>query len=166
MNLLKEIEAVVEIWQTQLQQVLRQIQAIYAEGPLLDGWLDTEESSAPAPADPTTLRNAETAQLMSYVESVCHTQPQTMPTAADLAGTSTKRYRLCGLDADGRLWSRPCPPDQLASVSLAIARYRKLRLLLNHKEQLEIRLRQAAEALIEAQERLQTLFPPAEAKNN
>lgn len=166
MHLLKEIEAVVETWQSQLQQVLRQIQSIYAEGPLVDGWLDTEESPSVSTADPTTLRNAETNQLMSYVESVCQTQPQTLPTTEDPPGASTKRYRLCGLDADGRLWSRPCPPDQLASVSMAIARYRKLRLLLNHKEQIEIRLRQAAGALAEAQERLQTLFPPVDAKNN
>ncbi|HEY9653359.1 MAG TPA: hypothetical protein V6C95_22050, partial [Coleofasciculaceae cyanobacterium] len=57
-------------------------------------------------------------------------------------------YRLCGLDGAGQFWSRPCPADQVPSVSLAIARHQKLRQLLSRKQDLETRLSQLAETLV------------------
>jgi len=46
-------------------------------------------------------------------------------------------YRLCGLDATGKMWSHPCPPEQLPSVSIAIARYQQLKQLLERKQHIE-----------------------------
>lgn len=56
-------------------------------------------------------------------------------------------YRLCGLDADGQVWRRPCQPEQLPMISVAIARYQKLRQLLGRKKNLEIRLQRLAQTL-------------------
>jgi len=46
-------------------------------------------------------------------------------------------YRLCGLDAAGKMWFHPCPPEQLPSVSIAIARYQQLLQLLERKHYIE-----------------------------
>jgi hypothetical protein len=46
-------------------------------------------------------------------------------------------YLLCGLDATGKRWSHPCPPEQLPSISIAIARYQKLCQLLEQKQHIE-----------------------------
>ncbi len=80
---------------TKLQQIVQQIQHLYYEGPLVDGWLEFNPRSIPA------------------------------------------GYHLCGLDAEGKMWTHPCPPEQLPSVSLAIARYQKILQLLKHKRQIE-----------------------------
>ncbi|MBD2089896.1 hypothetical protein H6F67_08515 [Microcoleus sp. FACHB-1515] len=147
-NLLKTIATKVNVWQTELQQVMRQIQALYEEGPIIDGWLDAHAPSTAA--DPSTLRHAEVDRLMDYVQEICQT-----PSAA--IDSSPAGYRLCGLDTDGKLWSRPCPPDQLPQVSLAIARYQKLRQLLARKQQLETQLHDLAQTLIPIQTHLQSL---------
>ncbi|NJL21128.1 MAG: hypothetical protein HC895_10385 [Leptolyngbyaceae cyanobacterium SM1_3_5] len=150
-NLLKTIATKVSAWQTELQQVMRQIQALYEDGPIIDGWLDAHAPAAvAAAADPSTLRHAEVDRLMDYVQEIC----QTPPAAID---SSPAGYRLCGLDADGKLWSRPCPPDQLPQVSLAIARYQKLRQLLARKQQLETQLHDLAQTLIPIQTHLQSI---------
>lgn len=149
-NLLKTIAAKVSAWQAELQQVMRQIQALYEEGPIIDGWLDTRASSAAADPSTSTLRHAEVDRLMDYVQEIC----QTPPAAID---SSPAGYRLCGLDADGKLWSRPCPSDQLPQVSLAIARYQKLRQFLARKQQLEMQLHDLAQTLIPIQTHLQSL---------
>ncbi|MCW6035312.1 hypothetical protein K4A83_03355 [Spirulina subsalsa FACHB-351] len=116
-NLLKEIEEIVVGWQRELKQILVQIQDLYLEGPIVDGWLESHQGqdslSSPAP---------------------------------DLG--SRPGYRLCGLDEKGRLWTKPCPADQVASVSMAIARYQKLRQLLKKKQSLENRLSSLAETLV------------------
>lgn len=141
MNILQEIEQIVANWQVELQTIVRQIQDIYLEGPIVNGWLESQ------PIEPitgtATLRHAEVDQLMNYVEEICKTQTRT----ASKDGHSTG-YRLCGLDAAGKVWTRPCPPEQVASVSMAIARYQKLRQLLTRKQTLETRLGQLAETLI------------------
>jgi hypothetical protein len=79
---------------------------------------------------------------MDYVEEICAQQ------AKISSQSSSTGYRLCGLDASGTVWTRPCPPDQVASVSMAIARYQKLRQLLGRKQYLETRLSQLAETLV------------------
>jgi hypothetical protein len=141
MTLLQEIQEVVARWQKELQITMRQIQDIYMEGPIVDGWL---ESHAREAKDGTgTVRPAQGDRMMDYV----HTELN-QPDAKVTCETPRSGYRLCGLDADGQLWSRHCPPEQVASVSLAIARYQKLRHLLNRKEELETRLSELAETLI------------------
>lgn len=141
MNLLKEIEEIVSGWQNQLHTIVRQIQDIYMDGPIVEGWL---ESHARQPEADQGVRRAEVDHLMDYV-----TQPWHQPEGDETVTCESPRagYRLCGLDADGQFWVRTCPADQVPSVSLAIARYQKLRQLLSRKSDLETRLSQLAETL-------------------
>jgi hypothetical protein len=43
-SLLQDMQTTVGGWQAVLQTMTQQVQAIYAEGPLIDGWLETEEN--------------------------------------------------------------------------------------------------------------------------
>lgn len=45
LSLLQEMQTTVGGWQTILQTLIQQIQTIYDEGPMIDGWLETEEHS-------------------------------------------------------------------------------------------------------------------------
>ncbi len=152
-TLLQEIELRVKGWQQELEQIIQQIRSLYAEGPIVDGWLESQTESQvdsqPAQTqtltqsiDLATLRHAETDHLLKYIEELCSTQQPPVEQAE--AGVS---YRLCGLNADGQLWSRSCPPQQVPYVSLAIARYQKLRILFSKKQSLETRLQQLVETL-------------------
>jgi hypothetical protein len=144
-GLLKEVETVVVGWQLALEQTVLEIQAVYIEGPIVDGWLESHPSGSPQVTQPigaATLRHAEIDRLMDYVEEICRTPYSTEPNE-----TSRTGYRLCGLDADGQLWSRPCPSQQVPYVSLAIARYQKLRILFAKKQSLENRLNQLIQSL-------------------
>lgn len=144
-GLLKEVETVVMGWQLELEQTVLEIQALYLEGPIVDGWLESHPFGSPQvthQVGTATLRHAEIDRLMEYVEEICRV-PQTL----DLGEVPRTGYRLCGLDADGQLWSRPCPPQQVPYVSLAIARYQKLRILLAKKQNLESRLTQLVQNL-------------------
>ncbi len=141
MNLLEDIQEIVARWQKELQTIVRQIQDIYMEGPIVDGWLESHAREVKETAG--TVRSAEADRLMDYVEEVLN-----QPDAKVTCETPRTGYRLCGLDAAGQFWARPCPPDQVPSVSLAIARHQKLRQLLSRKEDLETRLSQLAETLI------------------
>lgn len=107
LSLLQDIATIVEDWQAQLEDLHEQIQAIYLDGPIVDGWLEAE------------------ATLDGVIQG----------------------YRLCGLDERGQMWARPCPADQLPSVSTAIARYQHLRQILAQKQSLEVRFQQLGETL-------------------
>jgi hypothetical protein len=80
---------------------------------------------------------------MDYVEEICATQDSQVACETPRTG-----YRLCGLNPDGQVWSYPCPAEQVASLSLAIARYQKLRQLLGRKQYLETRLNHLAQTLV------------------
>lgn len=143
-SLLKEIEIKVVAWQQELEQVLQQMRSLYEEGPIVDGWLESQAPSGSGQGmQPTlsTLRHADVEHLMAYIEEICSAKPLESPTQGEPI------YRLCGLDPDGQLWSRPCPPQQVPYVSLAIARYQKLRILLGKKQTLENRLQQLVQSL-------------------
>ncbi len=140
-TLLSEIHTIAEGWQAELHKILQQIQDLYLEGPIVDGWL--ESHSREPEVDSSVLRHAEVDRLMDYVEEICSTQDQ--PIACESPRTG---YRLCGLNPDGQLWSYPCPPEQVASLSIAIARYQKLRQLLGRKQDLETRLNHLAQTLV------------------
>lgn len=148
-NLLKEIQAIVEVWQQELQQLSRQIQNLYQEGPIVDGWLESytqPEGSAPQ------FRHAEVDCLMNYLEQEWGAQASASTSetpAQPRPELNSAGYRLCGLNEDGRLWFRHCPPEQVVAVSLAIARYQKLQTLVTKRQQLENRLSQLAETLIQ-----------------
>ena len=164
MSLLKDIETTVVAWQLELEQIILQIQAVYADGPIVEGWLESQASHVqPHPsasaASIATLRHGEVDRLMDYVEAICNpnqmprnqaqdqAQNQAQPFVQTSEESSCTAYRLCGLDADGQLWSRPCPTPQVPYVSLAIARYQKLRILLSQKQTLENRLNQLIQSL-------------------
>jgi hypothetical protein len=144
-GLMNKIEAVVMAWQMEMDEISLQIQTLYKEGPIVDGWLEShpyEAHQATYPTGAAMLRHAEIEHLMDYVEEICSAQhPQI------LDEPSCTGYRLCGLDADGQLWSRPCPPQQVPYVGLAIARYQKLRVLLGRKQSLENRLNHLVQSL-------------------
>jgi hypothetical protein len=113
MNQLKEIHTDVAACEAELQQIVQQIKDLYLEGPIVDGWLESHPSEeAPGAATP------------------------------EISSSPRAGYRLCGLDAAGNMWFRPCPTEQLPSVSIAIARYQKLRQLLDRKQHIETRLRE------------------------
>ncbi|MDZ8050338.1 MAG: hypothetical protein RMX68_009460 [Aulosira sp. ZfuVER01] len=140
-NLLKEIQEHVAGWEKELQKILKQIQDIYLEGPIVNGWLESNPKETDQ-GGKATLRHAEVDRLMDYVEEIC-------AAGAKVSYQSARTgYRLCGLDASGKVWTRPCPPDQVPAVSMAIARYQKLRQLLGRKQHLETRLSQLAETLV------------------
>ncbi|MBW4588063.1 hypothetical protein G7B40_002090 [Aetokthonos hydrillicola Thurmond2011] len=143
MNLLQEIQDKALCWQVELQKIIIKIQDLYIEGPIVNGWLESHEKEPePKAAATATLRHGEVEHLIDYVEEIC-ANGKKIAYQAPRAG-----YRLCGLNAAGEVWSRPCPPDQVASVSMAIARYQKLRQLLGRKQYLETRLTQLAESLV------------------
>lgn len=66
-------------------------------------------------------------------------------------------YRLCGLDEDGQLWCRFCPVEQVPDVSLAIARYQRLQILLTRKRSLESQLNTLTESLVSVHGQLMNL---------
>lgn len=146
MNLLQEMQTIVTGWQAELQQVLKQVQDIYLEGPIVNGWL---EAYAQETASDRTLRHAELDCLMNYVEQTWKPiAPIAATTQPSLIELPPSGYRLCGLNEDGQLWFRHCPAEQVAAVSMAIARYQRLSQLLTCKQTLEARLSQLAETLI------------------
>ncbi|MDF5708550.1 MAG: hypothetical protein PUP90_12910 [Nostoc sp. S4] len=141
MNLLQEIQESVAAWQIELQNILQQIQDIYLEGPIVNGWLESN-AQEPELGGTATLRHAEIDRLMNYVEEICANGGKVS------YQSSSTSYRLCGVDDSGKVWSRPCPADQVPNVSIAIARYQKLRQLLGRKQTLETRLAQLAQSLV------------------
>ena len=157
-ELLVGVQETVAGWHQALRQVLADIQAVYQSGPMVEGWL---EAIATPPAtggatepDAALLRHGDPAQLAAYVERLSQGQP---PVGA---GGKTQ-YRLCSLDADGRLQCQPCPPEQLGVISQAIARHQQLRQLLHQKQLLENRLKQAADALEQVHQTLGLSSTPA-----
>jgi hypothetical protein len=131
-------------WHQSLRQTLLDIQTLYLSGPIIDGWLEAINRQ-PAQTDLETqaavLRHGDAAQVAAYVEKLSEQQTQ-----ADTLNQGTQ-YRLCRLDADGRMQCQICPPEQIGVVSQAIARHQQLRQLVNQKQYLEARLKSAAEAL-------------------
>jgi hypothetical protein len=112
-----------------LEQVLQQIQALYHEGPIVDGWID----SSPAVLEPD-----------DKVEEIVFERPDLSTAAFSAPASSLTSYRVCGIDTSGEQWSYSCPIDQLLELSVAIARYHKLQELLAQKQQLQSQLHSSA----------------------
>lgn len=158
-KVLHDIHESVESWHQSLRKVLLDIQAIYMEGPMVEGWLETVQ---PGPSGSgktaSVLRHADPQELTQYIERLCrestggHKTPQ----------GPEPQYRLCSLDVDGQVHCQICPPDQLPFVSMAIARHQKLRQYLNQKQYLEAKLKRAVEALTLVREEL-GITPQSEA---
>lgn len=139
-GILKEIEKLLLDWQRELKELELRIQDIQLEGPVIDGWLDSQPEATSQ--NPGFLQHADVADLQSYVEAM-HQSPQAFAKKSERV-----TYRLCHLDADGKVQCQECPMDQVAPVSWAIARHQKLRQLLSRKHHLELRLSQLAETLV------------------
>ena len=155
-KVLQDIQMAVEGWHLDLRQTLQRIQALYMEGPIVDGWLETvdEQPGAAAPFDAALLRHGDPQALSGYVERLC--QSLESPAQPTTPGTDLGRpgYRLCSLDSDGRVQYFPCPPEQLSTISLAIARHQKLRQLLDHKQFLEAKLKRTVELMTSSRDTL------------
>jgi hypothetical protein len=124
MNLLRDLEKTILKWQKDFQEVRLQIQEIYLEGPIINGWLESFVSKPENSPSGKGKKNHSTDETATIV-------PKT-------------GYRLCGRDEKGKLWFQPCPDDQVPDVSIAIARYQRLRQLLKRKQAIETRLNQIA----------------------
>lgn len=160
LNLLEDIQAVVTLWQEQLRQVVQTIRLLYAQGPMVDGWLESSVGGSAvdgtegiALADDTSgsigstvLRHGDADALMQYVEALEQVDGET-PSEAGASDKSSTQYSLCCLDEDGQLRSQPCPAAQMAMVSTAIARYRKFKQLMSQKQTLEAKLQNAVDEL-------------------
>ena len=143
LDLLADVEQAITGWHQALRQVPLDIQALYRTGPIIEGWLESVSSQGDAAdnhKDASVLRHGDAEQIAAYVAKLSQT-----PQAETVSGSTC--YRLCSLDADGKVQCQACPPDQLGVISQAIARHQQLRQLLNQKQYLEARLKRAAEAL-------------------
>ncbi len=139
---LAEVHDAITHWHQTLRQTLLDIQALYQAGPIIEGWL--ESAASPAPATPSTgvLRHGDPAAIAAYVDQLSQEQPDpaTRPGAMS-------QYRLCRLDDEGQLQCQPCPTEQLGAVGQAIARHQRLRQLVSQKQTLEEKLQKAGESL-------------------
>lgn len=159
LKVLQDIHMAVEGWHGELRQTIQLIQALYMEGPIVDGWLETLDH--PATAKPPTvnetalLRHADPADLSGYVDRLCEAleapeSGSSVGSAPDPTTPATEgapSYRLCTLNPDGQLQCMPCPAEQVSTLSLAIARHQKLQQLLDQKRYLEAKLKRAVELL-------------------
>ncbi len=156
-SLLKDIHSTVAVWQEQLRQTVCALHTLHAQGPMVDGWLESSASacqSASQPAshsttqaagaDSTILRHGDAEALLQYVEaldSACNSANlEAENLEADLKAVGAPTYRLCHLSASGQVVSQPCPAEQMGMVSMAIARYQKFRQLMNKKQAIEAKL--------------------------
>jgi len=136
MNLLRDIEAAIIGWQSALHRVLSQIQQLYSDGPMIDGWLEsTSPDQTPHKAKPLRLQPEDDAQWSQY-QGQNNYNPEPI-------------YYVCGYTETGELWSRPCPTEQIANISLAISRYQKLQDLLRYKKTIEHYLAELARTILE-----------------
>lgn len=118
----------------EIEKIIHQIRHLYLEGPIVDGWLESQQYTPPK----NMTRHGDSVEPKTdYVQEVCNFEQGKVTCESPRAG-----YLLCGLDAAGKKWSRPCPLEQLPSVSIAIARYQKLQQLLKRKHYFESWLKQ------------------------
>jgi hypothetical protein len=176
LNLLNDIQIAVTTWQAQLRQIVQAMHLLYAQGPMVDGWLESSltesklaESKA-AGASSAIFRHGDADVLMQYVEALETVSPDTVspdtvsPDTVSGDGRSASgaaQYRLCSLDEMGNVRSQPCAPEQMATVSTAIARYQKFKQLIDQKQRLEAKLQQAVDELTSV--RTVLTLPPASA---
>lgn len=140
-HLLREIEEVVVGWQRELKQILVELQNLYLEGPMVNGWLESDETLPNTGATAAHPYPNQTAAYPTYQGRVSYEVPR-------------PGYRLCGRDEHGKVWVKICPPEQVSAVSMAIARYQKLCQLLKKKQGLEHRLSNIAQTLVRVHSKL------------
>lgn len=183
LNLLKDIQAIVMVWQEQLRQIVQAMHSLHAQGPMVDGWLESfleVTDLTTAAADTTLLRHGEAEALMQYVEALenpevpClealkHEQDENLEknleddlevlslsakkslaeksSAEKFLSNPPTQYALCSLNEDGTVLKHPCPLEQMALVSTAIARHQTFKQLIQQKQAVEAKLQQAVNQL-------------------
>jgi hypothetical protein len=148
LKVLQDIQIAVDAWHGELKQTVQNIQDLYMEGPIVDGWLEVVEDSGHPNRDLSAamLRHADPQELSGYVDQLYQSLDHQDETTTEHQ-QNVPTYRLCSLDSDGRLNCIPCPPEQLSTISLAIARHQRLRQLLDQKQYLEARLKRTVDVL-------------------
>jgi hypothetical protein len=174
LNLLTEIQTAVTTWQAQLRQIVQAMHLLYAQGPMVDGWLEsslaatgTETGAETGAATSSAIfRHGDADALMQYVEAletvsaegiVCDRSSKVASSGG--SANAVAQYRLCSLDETGNVRSWPCAPEQMAIVSTAIARYQKFKQLIDRKQCLEAKLQLAVDELTSV--RTVLTLPPA-----
>jgi hypothetical protein len=129
-HMLQEMYKMVTQWQGELQEIDRGIQQVTASGPTLAAWLESRNFKPGVTGEPIPT-------------------PYTTVDVLDLTAVDAHAgYRLCGLDEHGKLWTRPCLMSEILSVSMAIARYQQVKVLLDRQEKIEFRISQIIEDLV------------------
>jgi hypothetical protein len=170
LNLLQEIQSSVGLWQQQQRQIVQAMHRLYAQGPMVDGWLQssllmTTPQPLPVDASATVLRHGDPEALMKYVEALensaidpleidTRTTQAAQQSGDDFSDTAAQ-YQLCSLKEDGSICAQLCPPEQMALVSTAIARYQKFKQLVSQKQVIEAKLQQAVDLLSGVRHQLQ-----------
>jgi hypothetical protein len=164
LTVLQDLQSGVMRYQSELRQLVQAMQALYTQGPVVNGWLDSSPPHKQANANPSTpnaalFRHADIDDLISYVQSLDTEETAPQATAASdtvPADKTIAQYWLCMLDQSGNVQACPCPTAQVATVSMAIARYQKLKQLTERKQWLERQLQTLVDALNPLR---QTLMP-------
>ncbi|MGB3297219.1 MAG: hypothetical protein WBA76_03040 [Phormidesmis sp.] len=162
LSLLKDVQTTIGMCQAAQRQIIQALQMLYAQGPMVDGWLQSSQPINPDQprregADDAILRHGDIDTLMRYVEALeqgCAENAREECIEATM-DNSTTQYQLCSLKEDGSVQSQVCPPEQMAAVSVAIARYQKFKQLMSQKQLIETKLEQAVESLTGLRNRLQ-----------
>jgi hypothetical protein len=119
----------------EIEQVIQQIENLYQEGPIVDGWLESYPCESTLNNDQRFVNDVVTP--LEYVKAAGDLDRDKV-----ICETPRSCYRLNGVSGTNQQWSYPCPIEQLPSVSIAIARYEKLIQLLDRKRELETQLEQ------------------------
>lgn len=171
LNLIQDIQRSITQWQVQQRQVISAMRTLHAQGPMVDGWLQSSLPSQPLrasspqnsfhtehlPNSATILRHGDADALMKYVEALDshnadpgsldnHSTDLFSPPSQDIA-TEKSQYWLCCLKDDGSVQSQLCPPEQMATVGTAIARFQKFKQLKLQQQTLEAKLQRAVDML-------------------
>jgi hypothetical protein len=129
-HMLQEMYKMVTEWQQELAEIETSSFNVTASGPILAAWLESR-----------TFKRGSTGEAIPT--------PYITVEAIDLTAVDAQAgYRLCGLDEDGNLWTRPCPIAEILIVSRAIARYQQLKELTDRKQQIEQCIRHVLEDLV------------------
>jgi hypothetical protein len=136
-HMLQEMYKMVTEWQQELEEIETKSLNVTASGPVLAAWLESR-----------TFKHGSTGAEIPT--------PYVTVDAIDLTDVDPQAgYRLCGLDEDGKLWTRPCPMAEILIVSRSIVRYQQLKNLNDRKQQIEQYIRQVLEDLVHLRLKLQ-----------
>jgi len=166
LNLINDIQTVVVRYRDQLREIAKALHVMQAQGPMVDGWLESSADVGASAAAATILRHGDADVLMQYIESLDAVPPNEMssetvavteqaPAASESLSAATA-YRLCYLNENGQVQSQPCPPEQMGLVSVAIARYQNYKQLLSQQQAVEAKLKAVVAQLGQVRETLMT----------